>query len=309
MRLSSSLLTNSYYNVRMRSMTGFGRGNAKTEGIGHDITVEISSLNRKNLDLQISAPSKWSGFESTCKEWIKSSFERGRISVQIKVESVNESQDSFSLDSNSMEDSLKILRVFAAQHDLDFSTNSKFLLDLARATKNSSILPDWTELGNSLKEAFYAALSDNDAMRRKEGALLAADIKNRINQLNNDRKKIAAIASGSTGRYRDALLERLKNLELNLDSSDERVLKEIAIFVDRSDISEEITRLDSHFKQFLAFLRSDELIGRKMDFLCQEIHRELNTIGSKASDIKITQIIIESKNTLEQIREQVQNIE
>ena len=104
-------------------------------------------------------------------------------------------------------------------------------------------------------------------------------------------------------------MERLKQLELELDVSDERVLKEIAIYADRADISEETTRLSSHFEQFLEFLNADEATGRKMDFLCQEIHREFNTTGSKSNDIEITRLVIEGKNTLERIREQVQNIE
>ena len=116
-------------------------------------------------------------------------------------------------------------------------------------------------------------------------------------------------AAQAVGNYSKTLLERLKQLYLEIDLNDERVLKEIALFADRSDISEEITRLKSHFEQFREFLKSDAACGRKMDFLCQEINREFNTTGSKSTQIEITRAVIEGKNALERIREQVQNIE
>ena len=146
-------------------------------------------------------------------------------------------------------------------------------------------------------------------MREKEGAALQADLTLRITELDSIRAGIAGHAEGTTGNYRDALLERLGQLGLELDTSDERVLKEVALFADRCDISEEITRLSSHFEQFNELLSSQEAVGRKMDFLCQEIHREFNTIGSKANHIEITRAVIDGKNELERVREQVQNIE
>ena len=203
------------------------------------------------------------------------------------------------------------MRIFAVSPliSLEFNPDASFLIDLARSVKDSSELPDWKELIKPLKEAFVSALSEIEVMRSKEGTALAADLRKRINELNGYREEISKYALRSSEKYRDSLLERLKQLNLDLDPSDERVLKEIALFVDRSDISEEITRLSSHFEQFLTFIKAEEATGRKMDFLCQEIHRELNTTGSKSNDIEITRIVIEAKNALERIREQVQNIE
>lgn len=290
-------------------MTGFGRGCAEVAEAGVSLQVEIHSVNKKTLDVQISAPREWSGFDLPCNEWLKGTFQRGRVNVQVKLESAQGSQSSLSLNTKAMEQSLKGLRDFAASQGLDFRPDGGFLLELARSVKDSGSLPDWTELEAPLKAAFAAALADIDSMRQQEGAALAADLKERINELEGFRKLIAQCASGSTGRYRDALLERLKQLKLDLDASDERVLKEIALFADRSDISEETTRLASHFEQFLGFIESGEATGRKMDFLCQEIHREFNTTGSKSNDIEITRLVIEGKNALERIREQVQNIE
>ena len=293
----------------MLSMTGFGRGCAEAAEAGLRIQVEIHSVNRKTLDIQISAPREWSGYEAICSEWINDAFQRGRVNVQIKVESTQDSSDLLVMNTDAMAESLNKLRAFAEAQGFDFTPDGSLILDLARSVKDRSSLPDWKELKDALQEALRVALADINAMRLHEGAALAKDLKERITELETFRKQIEKNAAGSTQRYRDALLERLKQLELELDVSDERVLKEIAIYADRSDISEETTRLSSHFEQFLGFLNADEATGRKMDFLCQEIHREFNTTGSKSNDIEITRLVIEGKNTLERIREQVQNIE
>ena len=293
----------------MLSMTGFGRGYAEAAGAGVRIQVEIHSVNRKTLDIQISAPREWSGYEAICNEWINNAFQRGRVNVQIKVESAQDSSDSLAMNTDAMAESLNNLKAFAEAQGFDFTPDSSLILDLARLVKDRSSLPDWKELKDALNEAFRLALADINAMRMQEGVALAKDLKERISELEVLRLQIEKNASGSTHRYRNALLERLKQLELELDFSDERVLKELAIYADRSDISEETTRLSSHFEQFLGFLSADKATGRKMDFLCQEIHREFNTTGSKSNDIEITRLVIEAKNALERIREQVQNIE
>ncbi len=290
-------------------MTGFGRSSVEVEGAGVRIQVEIHSVNRKTLDIQISAPREWSGHEALFSEWIGGAFQRGRVNVQIKVELAKDSSDSLAMNTEAMVLTLNDLKAFAQAQGFDFTPDSSFMLDLARSVKDRSSLPSWKELKESLQEAFNAALADISAMRLQEGAALAEDLRERIAELEAFRIQIEKNASGSTQRYRNALLERLKQLELELDVSDERVLKEVAIYADRSDISEETTRLSSHFEQFLGFLSADEATGRKMDFLCQEIHREFNTTGSKSNDIEITRLVIEGKNALERIREQVQNIE
>tara|TARA_B100001027_G_scaffold190650_1_gene144636 strand:+ start:5572 stop:6453 length:882 start_codon:yes stop_codon:yes gene_type:complete len=293
----------------MLSMTGFGRSCVEAAKAGVWIQVEIHSVNRKTLDIQISAPREWGGYEAICSEWINAAFERGRVNVQIKVESAKDSGDSLAMNTEAMTVSLNNLKAFVEAQGFDFKPDSSLILDLARSVKDSSNLPDWKDLKDALQEAFKLALADINAMRLQEGAALAEDLRGRIAELEALCQQIEKNASGSTQRYRNALLERLKQLDLELDVSDERVLKELAIYADRSDISEETTRLSSHFEQFLGFLNADEPTGRKMDFLCQEIHREFNTTGSKSNDIEITRLVIEGKNALERIREQVQNIE
>ena len=290
-------------------MTGYGRGASDAPEHNVRIEVEITSVNRKTLDAQVSCPREWNGLDQQCNAWLKGAFQRGRVNIQIKIESTEGTQSGLSWSSQNMDESLERLRSFAKSRDLPFTVDSHLLLELAKSLKDSSGLPDWREMETSIKCAFDSALADIDAMRLKEGTALASDLRQRIEALNTLREQIAHHAEHTVGNYREALINRLQQLKLELDISDERVLKEIAIFADRSDISEELTRLASHFDQFNEFIDADEATGRKMDFLCQEIHRELNTTGSKSSPIEITRAVIEGKNALERIREQVQNIE
>lgn len=290
-------------------MTGYGRGAADATEHNVRIEVEITSVNRKTLDAQVSCPREWNGLDQKCNAWLKGAFQRGRVNIQIKVESTEGPQNGLSWSAQKMDDSLKQLQAYAESHDLPFVVDSHLLLELAKTQKDDGGLPDWRELEAPIKQAFDQALVDIDAMRLNEGQALAQDLKERIQELDVIREQIASNAENTVASYRDALIARLGQLKLELDINDERVLKEVAIFADRSDISEEITRLNSHFDQFNEFIDSKEATGRKMDFLCQEIHREFNTTGSKSSPIEITRAVIAGKNALERIREQVQNVE
>ena len=293
----------------MRSMTGYGRGSADAPEHNVRIEVEITSVNRKTLDAQVSCPREWNGLDQQCNAWLKGAFQRGRVNIQIKVESTEGTQTGLSWNAKKMDESLQQLKAYAESRSLPFSVDSHLLLELAKTQKDDGGLPDWRLIESEIKAAFDQALVDIDAMRLNEGNALARDLKERIQELDSIRQQIANNAENTVVLYRDALMARLTQLKLDLDVSDERVLKEVAIFADRSDISEELTRLNSHFKQFNEFIDAKEATGRKMDFLCQEIHREFNTTGSKSSPIEITRSVIEGKNALERIREQVQNVE
>jgi uncharacterized protein (TIGR00255 family) len=293
----------------MKSMTGYGHGSANASKQNVRIEVEITSVNRKTLDAQISCPREWNGLDQQCNLWLKDAFQRGRINIQIKAESTEGTQSGLAWSARSMDESLDRLRTFAESRNIPFAVDSHVLLDLAKTLKDSSALPDWREIEAPIKAAFDTALADIDSMRVNEGNALAEDLRQRIQELDALCQQIATHAENTVATYRDALMNRLKQLKLELDINDERVLKELAIFADRSDISEELTRLNSHFDQFNEFIDADEATGRKMDFLCQEIHREFNTTGSKSSPIEITRAVIEGKNGLERIREQVQNVE
>ena len=192
----------------MLSMTGFGRGCAEAAEAGLRIQVEIHSVNRKTLDIQISAPREWSGYEAICSEWINDAFQRGRVNVQIKVESAQDSSDSLVMNTDAMAESLNNLKAFAEVHGFDFTPDSSLILDLARSVKDRSSLPDWKELKDALQEAFRVALADINAMRLHEGAALAKDLKERITELETFRKQIEkmplAVRSATATHYWNA---------------------------------------------------------------------------------------------------------
>ena len=160
-----------------------------------------------------------------------------------------------------------------------------------------------------IHSAVLAALKDLNVMQDKEGKHLCQDLALRLEDLHQHCQLIAEHSKTAVATHRDRLYARLKQLNLELSLDDERVLKELALFADRTDISEEITRLASHLEQFQKLLATEGPRGRKLDFLCQEIHRELNTCGSKTTQIEVTRAVIEAKNGLESMREQVQNLE
>lgn len=295
----------------MYSMTGYGRGTATDPKLGLTATFEMSAVNRKSLDAHIHAPREWNGFEQTCQGWLRESVQRGRINVQLKIESAVGAVASSGLnwDEAGLDASIERLRQYAKKNDLPFEVSSDLLLNLAKSLKEDARLPEWKTLENTLESAFKAALKDLNSMRATEGAALAKDLLQQLKDLEAQCQIIARHAQQTAEQYRDTLLQRLQKLGLELDLEDERLLKELALFADRSDLSEELTRLDAHLEQFRSFIDSKEAQGRKMDFLCQEINRELNTSGSKSNSIEITRAVLEGKNILERIREQVQNVE
>ena len=290
-------------------MTGFGRSAAEINEIDLRITVEINSVNRKNLDIFINAPRKCSGLDQSCTEWLKPYFQRGRVNVQIKAETPSNLSRVIPFSNAQLDQDLERLREYAKINNYSFEVDSHLILNLAKSQKDNQDLPDWRTLEKAIKKIFVLALKDINSMRQCEGEAIASDLEQRICALEILVKEIKEHVSGASNRYGETLLERLKQLDLEIDLDDARVLKEIALFADRADISEEMTRLNCHFEQFRDLISGNEASGRKMDFLCQEIHRELNTTGSKSTQIEITRSVIEGKNELERIREQVQNIE
>ncbi|MGB0744933.1 MAG: YicC/YloC family endoribonuclease [Opitutales bacterium] len=293
----------------MRSMTGYGSGNSEVPTHQLRLLVEITSVNRKTLDLHIAGPREWSGLEQKCNEWIKGKFERGRLNIGIKTQSSESSANGIVWNESQMQETLSRLKKFADENSLPLNADGSLILRIAQSIQEKTALPPWHDVQELLKTAFEEALADLNTMRTKEGDALKEDLLNRITELETLHALLVEHSGQTVARYRDGLMERLGQLDLELDTSDERVLKEIALFADRCDISEELTRLASHLEQFKGLIQSEGSCGRKMDFLCQEIHREFNTVGSKANQIEITRTVIEAKNCLERVREQVQNVE
>ena len=291
----------------MHSMTGFGRGSAATDA--WQASVEISAVNRKQAEVVVQAPRELNELDARIRKSVLTVVSRGRIQISINVERSQGAAPDFRIDP------ALALAFSKAFGELGRTVGYPVLPAAADFLRQPGIIA----AGNSeidaeaawlaIEPALTAALTQLAAMRANEGNHLKADFLARLEVLISFAQKIAADAPARPIRQRELLTKRLRDAGLELDLTDERVTKEIALFADRCDVSEEITRLDSHFAKFREYLQATEPPGRALDFLCQELSREFNTIGSKANDAAIAQTVVEAKTELEKIREQVQNVE
>lgn len=288
-------------------MTGFGRGAAATEA--WHATVEISSVNRKQAEVVLQAPRELAELDARIRKSVLAVLSRGRIQVSLVLEPAKAGAGDFRIDPVlALAFSAAFVRLGETIGQAVLPAASDFLRQPGIISAGS-IQIDAEAAWLAIEPALDDALVQLAAMRRSEGLHLKEDFLERLQGLVSFSRKIAAEAPGRPIRQRELLTKRLRDSGLELDLADERVLKEIAIFADRCDVSEEITRLDSHFARFREYLDAAEPPGRALDFLCQELFREFNTIGSKANDASIAQTIVEAKTELEKIREQVQNVE
>src|ERR1700727_70614 len=293
----------------MRSMTGYGRGTATFEG--RQIAVELSSVNRKQAEISLSLPGALLELEPRVRDEINAHISRGRLTVVVGLHAkggVKERKGGVINLAAAKEyrNQLKALRKslkLQGEITLDQVLRGPGVLDSEKveiATETA-----WP----ALKKALKAALDQFVRMRKQEGEALAADLRKRVLAIQKNVKTIGVLAPKVMDHHRGTLLERAAKAGLEIEASDERLLKEIVFFADRSDISEELTRLRSHLDQFFTQLSKDEPVGRTLDFLLQELFRETNTIGNKANFLAISQIVVGMKTELEKLREQVQNIE
>ena len=290
----------------MKSMTGFGRA---TTAIGPDtLTVQVSSVNRKTLDLTMKLPEPWEVLETAIAEQARRYAARGKVHVQIELTGANGAREEV-WDEEAAANTLDRLSAFAARQGVAFTPTPELLWDIARAQRKPDDFPAAATAQAAVLATLETALRAFAAMRAKEGEALLVDCLGRLEILRRNVEAVAARAPLVPAFYRDQLLLRLRTAELELNLEDERVLKELALFADRCDVTEELTRLRSHLDQFTTLLKSEAEIGRKSEFILQEIGREVNTIGSKANDLTISRAVIELKNELERIREQIANVE
>jgi uncharacterized protein (TIGR00255 family) len=289
----------------MKSMTGYGRATAALAGAS--LTVQVSSVNRKTLDLTVSLPTEWESLEPTVGEQVRKFAVRGKVHVDIELtgnagadEGWNEEAAAAAIDR---------LAAFAEREGVAFQPSAELLWQIANSQRKGGARPTAEEARPAVTEALEEALRGFAAMRATEGEALLVDFLARIEMLRRHVEVVAARAPLVPTHQREQLLKRLREAGLELDVNDERVLREVALFADRCDVTEELTRLRSHLEQFTALLKSDGEMGRKAEFLLQEIGREVNTIGSKGNDLTISRAVIELKNELERIREQIANVE
>ncbi len=288
------------------SMTGFGR--AEIDLPGARLAVELATVNQKNLQVSVHGPDAWPTLESAATGWIRSRLQRGKVTARVTQAAASGPGPIWDLEATRLQ--LTELERLAQALGAPWTPPSlELLLKLAESRRGQAgSLPELASVEPLVQAAFARALDQLIAMRAREGAALAADLRARLALLAGFVETMEASEQGAVARHREALLRRLKEAGLALDVSDERVLKELAFFAERCDITEEVVRLRSHLAQFEAELDQPNG-GRKLDFLVQELLREVNTIGSKAAEIPTTRAVLEAKTEIERIREQVQNLE
>jgi uncharacterized protein (TIGR00255 family) len=291
----------------LKSMTGFGRGEGETT-LGK-VFVESRSVNHRYCDINIKLPRRLTPFENRIKEMVRSEVSRGRIDVSLKLDAAGEGKVQLNADLHLADQYYKVLQTLKEKLRLQGDITLELLAggkDIITAKEElEDVEPYWQEIATILKQS----LREMDEMKRLEGESLAKDLQQRLEQIGQQLKGIKDQAPIRLNAYWNRLRERLQSfLEGNeLDST--RFQQEVAFLAERIDITEEIVRAESHLNQLATLLLGRDPVGRKMDFLLQEIHREVNTISAKANDAEISQRVVEIKSELEKIREQVQNIE
>ena len=286
-------------------MTGFGRAEINLPGAR--LSVEIASVNQKNLQVSVFGPEAWPALESTASSWIRTRLQRGKVTARVTQAAASATTRQW--DHEAVATNLEELSKLATRCGVTLSADGELLLRLAESSRRPSVvLPDFVEVEGLVRTAFEEALGNLVTMRQAEGAALSKDLNARLAKMTIMVEGMEVAEKAAPLRHRDAMLKRLKDAGLDLDVSDERVLKELTLFADRADITEEVVRLKSHIAQFSAELLQPNS-GRKLDFLIQELLREVNTIGSKASEIATTKLVLEAKTEIERVREQVQNLE
>jgi len=294
-------------------MTGYGRGQMSDDK--YDVTVELSSVNRKSLDVAVSLPKEWTGLERAVSEGVRNVLSRGSVRVVVDI-SPKARDETFEIDEALVHRTLDKLGDIARSRGIRAQVDYETLFRVVMLNKEDTSLSkkrDAESVSALVKVSMDQAVAAFVAMRGKEGAALETDLLEHNEKLLDLVFSIRTRAKGTAEAYRDALLARLKQLGLDIDFGDERLLKELAFFADKVDVTEELTRLESHLSQFRATIiaarTGEDPVGRKLEFLIQEINREFNTIGSKANNVEVTRAVLDAKNEVERQREQVQNVE
>lgn len=294
--------------MSLKSMTGFGSGSAAVGGM--NVEVELGSVNRKQLDVRLSLPRNLSVLEPRIREMVQAKISRGNLNVSIKISASGEATGSHvTVDKNMSATYVRELRKVAKELNLEDDLKASVLLRLPDVIQYKSATDNTDKVWSLIKKALSQALSELVAMRKVEGSTLEIDMKSRFDKLAIHLTKLQKLAPSVSKEYKKRLRKRLKDAGIESDDLDSVVAKELIVFVDRADINEELVRLDSHFKQVAGLMRATKPTGRALDFLCQEMFREINTIGSKGNDTRVSKEVIAFKAELESIREQVQNIE
>jgi uncharacterized protein (TIGR00255 family) len=290
------------------SMTGFGRGESSSNG--YQVTVEIKTLNSRYLDISVRMPQSIQDKEIKLKENVQKHLSRGKVNLNINVDRSKSAGPDIKLNEELVKSYSSILRNLRSTGNIDEPITVGDLLQFndifeTRKEDEEEVRIIW----ECTKIALETALDNLNTMRQNEGRELKEDLSNLVTGISSLLDEVIVLSDKRAPEIREKLKTRIQKMITEEQIDPDRMEMEIAMLVDKMDINEEVIRLQSHLKFFLEALEAEEPVGRRLNFLCQEINRELNTIGSKANDSTVAHHIVLGKEKLEQVREQVQNIE
>ncbi|ANB56928.1 hypothetical protein GFC29_336 [Anoxybacillus sp. B7M1] len=287
-------------------MTGFGRSKTTNGSMG--VTVEVKSVNHRFCEISVRMPRQLFIFEDKIKKVISQYVHRGRVEVFIAIEGEGWTNRKLQVDWQLMSDYYEQLKEANHRFSLHDSITLSHLFQLEGVAEIIEEGAGNEEMEHLLISAVNEAAQQLKTMREKEGKALLSDVQEQLATLKQCVQNVQHLAPEAIEQYRERLTKRMKEL-VQGDVDEARLLTEVAIFAEKTDINEELKRIRSHIEQFVQTLHHQEPIGRKLDFLIQELNREVNTIGSKANDSRIAVQVVEMKSALEKVKEQVQNIE
>ncbi len=292
----------------MKSMTGYGRGESSRKGC--KVTVEISSVNRRQGEVAVHLPRDLDVLESRVRDEVNRKVSRGRVNVRVTMKSDEGSGGQAVINVVLAKSYAREYRKLSKSLNLTGELGLEHLLRAPGVLQVSEQVVDAMDYWSVVQKSLKTGLAQLIAMREKEGGHLKKDLVARVKIMRRGVTQIQKRVPSVVKRYRKQLLSRIENAGIQLTNEDnERLLREVVLFAERSDITEEMTRLQSHFVQFDDTLKKNGPVGRTLDFLTQEMNREINTIGSKANDAEISKLVVNLKAELEKFREQVQNVE
>ena len=293
----------------IKSMTGYGTSTIQSES-GRSYTIEVKSVNHRYCDVHVKLPGKLSFLEHEIKKDIKNRFQRGRFDLYLSVDEFGAPTKHVKFDKALAAQYLAMLRDLDDHLKLETNLNILTLIKMPEVMKVEAAELDQDAARGEVNQALRQALEHLEQMRVHEGKVLETDMFSNLERIRAYVQEIEQHAASTPAQHKAALEARVKQLAENVvEIDEERLMQEIILFVDKIDISEEVTRLNGHIDHFLHVSDSQEPVGRKLDFLIQEMNREINTMGSKSNNPDISRQVVEVKAILEKIREQVQNVE
>lgn len=288
-------------------MTGFGRGESDNGVL--KIVVEVKAVNHRYNEITIKQPRQFLALEDKMKKVIGEYIERGKVDVFVRTQELADAEKPVQVDMNRVLAYHMALQKVAETANCDYHADPYQLITLPEVIIKEENEPDMKAIWPIMEEALRQAMEHHVAMREQEGAHIEENLCEKIVGLQKLTRDVAERSPLVLREYKDKLAARIADLLNNTVLDAERLEQEVAYFAEKSCIDEEIVRLQSHFEQFYTIMKQSGSIGRKLDFLIQEMNRETNTIGSKANDLEIGRLVVEMKSELEKVREQIQNIE